>query len=78
MSKLSELNTKLTAIGTQLTGVADQLAKAKDEIIAALGDVEIPADAQASLDKLSALADGLKTVSQSLDELNPDAAPPTT
>lgn len=64
--KLSELQAQLDALNTQL-------AKAKDEIVAEvanlqtqLSNVDIPADAQASLDKLKGMA-------QALDDLNPDA-----
>lgn len=71
MSKLSELEGLLEKVG-------DQLDKAKTEIVAeiqslkdALEDVTIPDGAQASLDRLSALA-------QALDDINPDVAPGTT
>lgn len=66
---------KLTTLKEQLDALNAQLEKAKGEIVAeiealkgALSDVDIPEEAQASLDKLAGLA-------QSLDELNPDAPP---
>ena len=62
MAKVSELAAKLTAL-------SDQLTKAKAEIVAALADVELPAEATAALDKLT-------TISQAIDDLNKDATPP--
>ena len=69
MAKLSELEGKLTAL-------ADQFAKGIDEVVAeiktltdALANVDIPTGAQASLDRLTTLA-------QKLDDLNPDQPPP--
>jgi uncharacterized phage infection (PIP) family protein YhgE len=68
MAKVSDLNDILKEIG-------DKLAKAQTEIVGeisalktALGDATIPAEAQASLDRLNTLA-------QALDDLNPDVAP---
>lgn len=77
----------LKATSDGLTDVGTQITKATAEIIAALANTQIPEDAKAKLDSLSALGDalktqaaGLKTASQALDDLNPDTppAPPTT
>lgn len=65
MSKLSELNTTLTGIADTLTKVQAEVQTLKDS----LSNVDIPADAQASLDKLVAL-------SKAIDDINPDAPPP--
>lgn len=62
--KLNELNAALTAVN-------DTLAKVQAEVEAlkgSLSNVDLPADAQASLDKLSALA-------KAIDDINPDAPP---
>lgn len=60
--KLSELNTALSAVNTTLEKVQAEVQKLKDS----LADVDLPADAQASLDRLTALA-------AAIDEINPDA-----
>lgn len=73
--KLSELKLVLDGISDSLVAISDQLAKATDEIIAALSNVEIPADASATLDGLKALAATLKAEAQKLDDLNADAPP---
>lgn len=65
MSKLSELAGLIEGVNTRLDKVKTEVQALRDS----LGDVEIPASAQASLDKLAALA-------QAIDEINPDAAPP--
>lgn len=64
MAKLSTLGGTLTAIETTLNKVKTEVEALKNQ----LGDVDLPADAQATLDRLSALA-------TALDELNPDATP---
>jgi predicted nucleic acid-binding Zn-ribbon protein len=61
MAKLSTLATTLATIETTLTKVKTEIEKLKEQ----LGDVEIPAEAQATLDRLAAL-------STALDDLNPD------
>jgi hypothetical protein len=68
--------TKVIDLAATLTALGAQLDKAKTEIVTeiqalktALDTAEIPAEAQASLDKLTTLA-------QALDDLNPDAAAP--
>ena len=63
--KLSELNTALTTVNDTLTRVQAEVQALKDS----LSDVDIPAEAQASLDKLVSLA-------KAIDELNPDTEPP--
>lgn len=67
---------KLTDLAGRLANVETVLLKARDEIVAELaklrdqlGNVDIPADAEATLGRLDAL-------SAALDELNPDAPPP--
>lgn len=60
--KLSQLNATLTEVGDKLDKVAAEVQALKD----ALADVDLPAEAQASLDRLVAAA-------QALDDLNPDA-----
>jgi len=65
MAKLSTLAGTLAAIESTLGKVKLEVEKLKES----LGDVEIPADAQDSLTRLTAL-------SAALDELNPDE--PTT
>ena len=62
MAKLSTLAGTLATIETTLTKVKAEIEALK----ASLGDVELPAEAQASLDRLTAL-------STALDDLNPDA-----
>ena len=64
---------KLSELATTMTAVSDQLAKAQSEIVAqvaalqtALADVEVPAEAQAAIDFITAIA-------AALDALNPDA-----
>jgi len=65
--------TKLTELAGQLSAVNSTLDKAAKEIVAAvkkledaLGDGEIPAEAETALAEL-------KTKAQALDDLNPDA-----
>ena len=65
MAKLSTLGGTLATVLSTLEKVVVEVQALKDS----LGDVEIPADAQESLDKLTALA-------KTLDDLNPDAPTP--
>lgn len=63
---------KLSTLAEQLGKIETTLAKVHTEVEAlknSLGDVEIPEEAQASLDRLLA-------ASTALDELNPDAPAP--
>lgn len=60
--KLSELNAALDAVNTQLEKVKTEVQTLKDS----LSDVDLPADAQASLDRLTSLA-------KAIDDINPDA-----
>ena len=78
MAKVSELAGLIDPIVMQLNDVGAQLDKAKTEIIKAItdNDPEVP---QAVLDKVNALggiATALKSASQALDDLNPDAPTP--
>lgn len=71
--KLSELQGKLDALNTQLDKSTAEIVAEVQTLKDSLGGVELPADAQASLDRLA-------TKVQALDDLNPDApaalAPP--
>lgn len=61
--------TKLSELASKLDDIEKVLEKVQTEVqalIDALKNVEIPADAQASLDKLAAIA-------KTIDDLNPDA-----
>lgn len=74
----------LNEVSKAVADVGPQLEKAKGEIIEAMGGTgEIPVEAMEKIGQLSAIAEGLKasaaalkTTSQALDDLNPDA--PTT
>lgn len=61
MAKLSELPGILTAYGDKL----DKIIKEVQTLKNSLGDVELPAAAQSSLDRLGGLI-------QTADDLNPD------
>ena len=70
---LRSIDMKLDALAATMTAIADQLTKAQTEIVsqvaalqAALADVDVPADAQAAIDSITAIA-------EALDALNPDA-----
>lgn len=70
-----DIEMKVSEVAAQLTSLGEQLTKAKDEILAkiaaleaALGDVDLPEEAEAAL-----LA--LKDKAQSLDDVVPDAPP---
>lgn len=75
--------TTLGTVGEQLTAGEAQLNKALDELVVALSNVgNTSAEVDASMVALKAAADALAgkgaaigTVAQSLDDLNPDAAP---
>jgi hypothetical protein len=71
MAKISELKSVLDALGDKLTKATSEITTEIATLKAALGDAPIPGDAQASLDRLS-------TLTQALDDLNPDSptAPP--
>lgn len=77
MAKLTELKSAVDAVNSQVAkafgeirSLIDQQSAKIEELTKQLGDADIPADAQASLDALKALA-------QKLDDIVPDA-PPTT
>ncbi len=70
MAKLNELEAKLTAIDDQLEKATKEILGEIQSLKDQLGNVDIPPGAQASLDKLTALA-------QALDDINPDVPPPT-
>lgn len=68
---------KVSELAGALESIETQLGKAKTEIVAeiktlqdALADVDVPANAEASIGRLKGLAQGL-------DDLNVDPAPPT-
>lgn len=71
-----EAATALEAVGAALTGVSDQLTKATAEIIAAAQDTTVSPRLQAAIDGLTPISAALKTASQSLDDINPDAPTP--
>jgi uncharacterized protein YoxC len=67
---VKEVIKKMSELGDALAGISTQLAKAKDEILAKIATLEgqigtIPADAQANLDAVKAIA-------QALDDVVPD------
>lgn len=68
MAKLSELATALTALADQTDKIAKEVQALKD----ALANTELPPEATAALDRLTAALKGV-------DDLNPDApeTPPT-
>ena len=72
---MSKFALALAPIVQALGEASTQLEKAKGEILAAMADQEIPEDARAPLAALGSIAASLKQTSQSLDDLNPDAAP---
>lgn len=66
------LMAKLTELAGRLTGIETVLNKVKTEVEAlraALENVDLPADAEAALGRLEAIA-------KTIDELNPDAPTP--
>jgi predicted nucleic acid-binding Zn-ribbon protein len=65
MAKLSDLATRVTAIETTLNKVKTEVEALRDS----LGDVELPAEAEAALVRLEA-------ISKTIDDLNPDAPVP--
>lgn len=65
MAKLTELAGRLTAIETVLNKVKTEV----EALRAALGDVELPAEAEAALGRL-------ETIAKTIDDLNPDAPTP--
>lgn len=64
MAKLSELAPTLLALEGKLTKIQDEVEKLREAF--ENSDVDIPAEAQESLDRLAALA-------QAIDDVNPDA-----
>lgn len=63
---------KVSQLAGQLTALADKVDKVKTEVQAlrdSLEDVDLPVDAQAALDRLSAAV-------QSVDDINPDGTGP--
>lgn len=68
MAKVSELNAKLVALRDQLTKVSTELTTKIDTLTEQLANTEIPADAQATLDSLTASV-------QALDDIVPDVTP---
>ena len=66
--KLAELAAALTAIDTKLTKAQEEIIAEIQKLRDALNDVDLPAEATAALDALSAKA-------QALDDVVPDAPP---
>lgn len=69
MAKLTELEGKLSALIAQFSKGIDEVVAEIKALQDALSNVDIPAGAEASLAKLTTLA-------QTLDDLNPDQPPP--
>ena len=71
----AEMAEALVGIGESLAGVGTQLGKAQAEIVAAIAAAGNSTPAvDAALANLQAVSDALAAASQSLDDLNPDAA----
>lgn len=68
MSKLNELAVKLTAVNDRLLKAHQEIIDRIAELSEALGNVDLPEEAE------TALA-ALETAAQALDDLNPDAPP---
>lgn len=66
LMKLSELSTALTDVETKIEKAQAEIVKQIADLKAALADVEVPAEATAALEKLTASA-------QALDDITPDA-----
>lgn len=69
MMKVSEIQAQLDAVGAQLTKAKDEILAKIAALEAALGDADVPAEAEAALEALKAQA-------QALDDIVPDAPPP--
>jgi hypothetical protein len=68
MTQLNELAATLITVDNQLTKAKGEILAKIDALIAALGDVALPAEAEAALTALAAQA-------QVLDDIVPDAPP---
>lgn len=72
----AELAQTLDTVATELGAVSDQLQKGIDEVVAAVGNTgSTSPEVDAALSRLQGVADALKTKTQALDDLNPDAPP---
>lgn len=60
--KLSELATQLTAIDAKLTEASAEIVAKIDELQAALADVDLPAEASALIDDITAKATDLANI----------------
>ena len=81
--KLQEALDALDALATKAEGLSAQLTKAQGEItaeIANLQNLDLPPAADAIITRLQTAVGTIGTVTQGLDDLNPDApaTPPTT
>lgn len=65
MTQVTELAAKLQAVNAQLSKATTEIKDQVAVLQTALGNAELPAEAQAALDTLAATA-------QALDDLNPD------
>jgi hypothetical protein len=71
----AELKTALEAVGTALGEVSTQLDKGINEVIVAISNAgNTTPEVDAALASLSGIAASLKAATQTLDDLNPDAA----
>lgn len=74
----AEMAQFLRNFGTGLSDISDQLSKATDEIVKAVqNQSDVSPELQAAVDALTPVKDALATKSQTLDDLNPDAPPPS-
>lgn len=78
-TKLDGVGDTLTKSETEITQAVAVLQKTIEDLQKQVGDgadPEIPADAQAALDKLTEVGDRLSTTAEELDNLNPDVETP--
>lgn len=70
----TELKTALDSIAAALGAVASQLDKATNEVIVAISNAgNTTPEVDAAVANLQQVASALKTATQTLDDLNPDA-----
>jgi len=62
MARLDDLEALVTKIDDQLEKAAAEIVKTINDLKTQLGNVEIPSGAQAALDRLSTLAQGLDDI----------------
>lgn len=73
---MTQLQTTLATVASDLGAVSTQLDKATNEIVLAISNAGNTTPAvDAAVAQLQAVAAALRTASQGLDDLNPDAPP---